>query len=322
MSSTEDGKSARRFPRTPWDLVRRAAGVVPAAEPEGASSQSPVSSPEAGERPTRRSATTGPPAGAPGERPAGVPDAIGEDTDHRRDAGATSGPGAPDATDEQRQAIDELLVLYRPMMCGHVLSKFRHQVRRDQVDDLLQGFVTDKLLTRSILRRADQRKGKFRTYLLTSLDRYVISSLRARGIRRRGMERYSQHLADAHPNGMAATALQPVESDGDEVTWARHILNQVLAKMQAECRRTHPQTWQVFEARLLGPILRSRPEVPYSELVELFGFQSPMQAANALVTAKRMFRRLLDATIAEHADHEAAKGGIAALMAILGGEHD
>ncbi len=298
MSGTDDGKSARRFPRTPWDLVRRAAG----AEPDGASSQSPVSSPEAGERPARGPAATG------------------EGTDHRRDAGATPDEGSPDATEDQRQAIDELLVLYRPMMCGHVLSKFRHQVRRDQVDDLLQGFVTDKLLTRSILRRADERKGKFRTYLLTSLDRYVISSLRARGTRQRGLERYSQHLADAHPNGMAA--VRPADSDGDEVAWARHILNQVLAKMQAECRRTHPQIWRVFEARLLGPILRGRPEVPYSELVARFGFQSPTQAANALVTAKRTFRRLLDATIAEHTDHEAARGGIAALMAILGGEHD
>ncbi len=45
--------------------------------------------------------------------------------------------------------------------------------------------------------------------------------------------------------------------------------------------------------------------MPYDDLVRQNGFSSPVRAANALVTAKRMFTRVLRAVISEYQGDEA-----------------
>ena len=57
----------------------------------------------------------------------------------------------------------------------------------------------------------------------------------------------------------------------------------------------------MFESRILRPTLGGAEALPYEELVERFGFQSPMKAMNLLITARRMFARLLRSVIEEYA---------------------
>src|SRR5262249_31382292 len=52
--------------------------------------------------------------------------------------------------------------------------------------DLSQGFVVSKVLGQDLIARADRGKGKFRTWLLTALDRYLISQWRQTAARRSG----------------------------------------------------------------------------------------------------------------------------------------
>jgi hypothetical protein len=87
-----------------------------------------------------------------------------------------------------------------------------------------------------------------------------------------------------------------------EVAWARQVLNQSLSAMEAECRSSgRLDVWGVFECRILTPVLEGSPPLGYDELVKRFGFRSPSQASNALITAKRMFERNLRATLGEYA---------------------
>ena len=51
--------------------------------------------------------------------------------------------------------------------------------------------------------------------------------------------------------------------------------------------------WGVFEARVLGPLFQNAEPVPYEQIVARFGFKSPAQASNVLVSARRMFERVL-----------------------------
>jgi hypothetical protein len=62
--------------------------------------------------------------------------------------------------------------------------------------------------------------------------------------------------------------------------------------------------WQVFEARLLRPILQHVEPVSYEVLADELGFDSPKAAANALITAKRIFRRLFDQAVGAYAADE------------------
>ena len=88
-------------------------------------------------------------------------------------------PAAP-----ARVAMEELLRKYLPALRIRLLS--RRAVRPEVVDDVLQGFVSQKILEHNLLQAADRTKGKFRTLLLTALDRYVISHRRQLSAAKRG----------------------------------------------------------------------------------------------------------------------------------------
>ena len=72
--------------------------------------------------------------------------------------------------------------------------------------------------------------------------------------------------------------------------------------MRAECKRNQRERiWEVFEIRLLKPILQGTQPVAYHELCAQLGFRNDAEAGNALITAKRMFARVLRTVIREYA---------------------
>jgi transcriptional regulator with XRE-family HTH domain len=60
----------------------------------------------------------------------------------------------------------------------------------------------------------------------------------------------------------------------------------------------------VFEGRVLAEALQERP-LAYEALAERYGLRSPAQAANLLVTAKRMYARLMRSAVGEYERDEA-----------------
>ena len=73
-------------------------------------------------------------------------------------------------------AIAEIVHLYTPALRAHL----RHLTRGDEhrAEDLLQGFLTEKVLEQRLIGYADPSRGRFRTFLLTGLNRYVIDEYR------------------------------------------------------------------------------------------------------------------------------------------------
>jgi RNA polymerase sigma-70 factor (ECF subfamily) len=196
----------------------------------------------------------------------------------------------------KRRALGDLLSRYMPAIKAYLTVK-RH-IDSDQVDDLFQGFVSSKILEQDLIARADRQKGKFRTWLLTALDRYVISEWRHQSAAKRG----GRGLESVHaPRNQGIAAASARASDAFDLAWARELLAEVLRRMQAECEESgSPHIWGVFESRILAPTLEGALPSPYDKLVSRFGLASPMQASNALITAKRMFVRLLRVVIGEY----------------------
>ena len=108
-------------------------------------------------------------------------------------------------------------------------------------------------------------------------------------------------------------------SDAFDVAWARRVIEQALAGMRGECEGAgRGDLWAIFEGRILAPTLDGADPVPYDELVSRYGLQSPKQAANAVVTARRMFVRYLREVVAQYvARPEDVDGEIAELQQIL-----
>jgi hypothetical protein len=182
---------------------------------------------------------------------------------------------------------------------------FCMKIPPDVAEDVLQGFMSDKILEQNLLAKADRQRGRFRTFLLQTLRNYAISAIRREHAKKRFPE-HGQSLG-------AQDAPEPAKtdagaSDAYDVAWAREVLAAALERMKCECAASgRSDIWGVFEARILSPALGDAPPTPYEDLVTRFQFQSPVQAANILVTAKRTFLRNLRSVVKDYIQDE---GGI------------
>ncbi len=203
---------------------------------------------------------------------------------------------AGEASDGERQALNRLLIRYLPALKSHLVSCMK--IAPDAAEDLLQGFMSDKVLERNLFAKADRARGKFRTFLLQALRHYAISAIRR--------ERAKKRTPDRAFSLDAEEAWEPASAEGDasaafDVAWAREVLTAALERMKCECAASgRSDMWGVFEARVLAPALGDTPAMSYEELVTRFQFQSPVQAANVLVTAKRAFLRALRSVVKEY----------------------
>jgi len=205
---------------------------------------------------------------------------------------------AQDAGERQREALETLVERYLPALRAHLVINKR--LPPEHAEDLLQSFLVSKVIERPWLRRADPARGRFRTFLLTSLDRFIISEARVANAQKRApspqvMSDLEDHVRQTQAMGQPSAAY--------DIAWARQVLADALRRMETACATAHrPAVWGVFERRLLGPLLEGSTPPPYAELVKQFGFDSPAQAANTLTTAKRMFSSVLRKVVGEYTD--------------------
>lgn len=194
------------------------------------------------------------------------------------------------------RALAALLERYLPAMRAHLAA--RQWARRLSVEDVLQQFLADKVLGQDLVARAERTRGRFRAFLVTALENFARNQIRhdSAATRSPGPE---GHVAVRDDLDAAGPGADP--SGEFDVAWARQVLAQAIDSMRCECRVSGmPHVWAVFEGRVLRPTLQQAEEVPYERLVREQGLDSPMQAANALVTARRMFQRQLRAVVGRY----------------------
>ena len=200
-------------------------------------------------------------------------------------------------TEARREALEQILVRYLPALRAHLTCG--KGLAPDRADDLLQEFVARKILDKDLIAGAEQDLGKFRTFLLTALNRFMINQFRDERAKKRA-PCDGVVLGVSDPTWLAQTEASP--SVAFDVAWARSIVTEAVRRMRAECQESNRMDlWGVFECRVLGPALEGSDPVDYEQLARRFGFQSPTQASNVLVTAKRMYARTLRLVVGEYA---------------------
>ncbi|HSI36194.1 MAG: RNA polymerase sigma factor [Phycisphaerae bacterium] len=204
-------------------------------------------------------------------------------------AGATH--PAPDA---RRRALAAVFDRYAPVLRLHLQR--RHRIPADEAEDVLQSFVADALLERKLLARAERGRGRFRAFLLTALNRFVVSRYRYERAAKRGAGRAAPLTPD-----LPVADGGPAPDDSVGVEWARAVIADAIDRMRRDCQsKGRDDVWGVFESRILHPALRGAEPAAYAHLVDRFGFGSPQQASNALVTAVRSFNRALRAAVGSY----------------------
>lgn len=226
---------------------------------------------------------------------------------------ADAGPAAADAA---REALGRLLTRYMPALRAHLLVTRRLDAHA--ADDLLQGFVAERVLDRGLLAKADPARGRFRAFLVTCLNRHVYDAFR------------HEHAARRRAPGGKPSPLDllddeesPAEKqlhDVFDLAWARQVVSDALERMRAACERSRrPDLWALFQGRVVAPAMEGAEPVGYDELTRTFGFPTVAHATNALVTAKRAYARLLREVVAEYVPAEEVDEELARLKQILAG---
>src|SRR5258708_40058628 len=119
----------------------------------------------------------------------------------------------------RRRALGDLLTRYLPALRAHLVLKKR--IDRERADDLLQGFITNKVLEQGLIARADPDKERFRALLATSLNHYVIDVYR--------------HQSGTPPAfSLSETERTPPIGDSDSPS---HVFDVAWARERSEERR-------------------------------------------------------------------------------------
>ena len=205
--------------------------------------------------------------------------------------------GQPDS-DGAIEALESLLRRYYRPLQAHLAWKFA--MTGDAARDALQEFVQRRVLLANLLASAARDKGRFRTFLLTALDHFVVSEFRRESAAKRrpagGLCSLDELEGVAESSGRSAGPDACVES------WAEVVIEQVLELMKSECQSQGClDRWGIFKERLLDPVLNGADAVGYEDLIARYGFRTPSEASNALITAKRMFNRLLRQVVSDYA---------------------
>jgi hypothetical protein len=191
------------------------------------------------------------------------------------------------------EALTILLNRYVPVL--HSYLRNARKLSANAADDLLQSFIADKLLERQLVQHAREHRGRFRNFLIASLNNYANTLFR----------KESALAASIHPR---FDSLDPLAGTPDatlEAEWARVLVRNVLVSMRDECFGDgREDVWIVFEKRIVAPIYDNQTPESYELLTSELELASPTQTANLLVTAKRMYARLLRIAVAEYEPDE------------------
>ncbi len=151
----------------------------------------------------------------------------------------------------------------------------------DKAKDLVQGFMTEKVIDQELIRQADKTKGKLRTFLLTAIRNYAVNVGRSERV-----------LLDIEETPGGAD-----RSDNPEVAydraWADQLLEEVLEQLRIECdRRGKTVHWRLFHEWLLEPNTdRQKPQM--KDLCEKFAIENAARAYHMIENIKRRFRSIL-----------------------------
>ena len=201
-----------------------------------------------------------------------------------------------DGTSEgQKDALGQLLLRYAPALKSRLCLRWKMSV--DLADDMLQEFITEKVIRDQLISHARDFRGKFRQFLVKVLDNLVVDHIRRahRTIRSSG-----KALLDIDGVPIADSSAADA-SDIFDIEWARQVIRETIQQMEAHCaERDQMKMWVVFVGRVLEPTLNGSKPVSYAELLRQVHFDSPTQAHVALVSAKRLFRRTLRAVVGEY----------------------
>jgi len=197
--------------------------------------------------------------------------------------------GAGSGEEARNRALIGLLMnrYWKPVYC-YIRRK---GYDNERAKDLTQGFFHEVVLERHLVEKADAAKGRFRSFLLLALDRYLINEQQRQAAQKRTPRGGSVPLDMVEPPPIPASLVASAPEDTFYYAWISMLLERVLAQVEAQCREDGKTVhWQVFQDRVLRPITERAAPVPLKEICARYGIDGEATASNMIITVKRRFQ--------------------------------
>jgi hypothetical protein len=218
------------------------------------------------------------------------------------------------------KALGEIVETYRSPLQAHL--QFRFSVDLHQAGEWLDAFVEKRILEKDLLRQAQEKDGRFRGFLVTSLDRFVIDQIRHANRKQRKPEGGFESLSGLKDKSQTSTNSQ--NTDPGDRAWALSVLE--LARGRTEqfyLQKEKSAVWAVFLHGFYLPLRDGIRRPTDTELAAQFGFESPAQVSNTITTVKRKFGNCIRAVVSKYvprATPTEVDDEIRDLMALLSGD--
>lgn len=218
----------------------------------------------------------------------------------RTDWSIIEAASSPDR-DQAARAMDRIARRYWPAVYAFI-RRSGHDVHESA--DLTQGFICDVLLARKLAQSADKTRGRFRSFMLTSLQNYLREQHRKQTRRKRAPRDGHVVALGELENSVAELSAESAPEAAFGSQWVMTLVQQVLERVREECKSMGQDAhWAVFEDRVIRPMLNDELPTPYGDLVARLKLKNRAQASNMIVTIKRRFVRALMDEIAQTIDN-------------------
>lgn len=221
--------------------------------------------------------------------------------------------GRSDTTRAQ-EALSRLCETYWYPLYAYV--RRRGQSPED-AQDLTQEFFA-RLLAGQWVGDADRAKGRFRTFLLTALNRFLANEWDRASAQKRGGGAASVPLDTAMAESRYCVDTQAVLTPDRfyDRQWAMTLLDRALSRLEAEQQRLGKAT----EFAVLSPALTAdRGDIPYAAMAAQLGLSEPTTRM-AVHRLRKRFREVFREEIAQTVSQpDAVEAEIRHLLAALAG---
>jgi RNA polymerase sigma factor (sigma-70 family) len=197
--------------------------------------------------------------------------------------------------DIRSQAQEALAAVYWRPIYAHI--RLAHGKDSADAEDLTQGFFVEAL-RRDLFARYDPSRARFRTFVRTCVDSYVVNTVQAERRQKRGGRHSFVSIEGADIDARLTSYAQHGDCDADRVfqrEWARSIFGAAIARLRERYvgagRTIH---LALFEAYDLADRDADRPT--YAELAEEYGI-ALTQVTNWLAAVRRDFRSIVLETL-------------------------
>lgn len=185
-------------------------------------------------------------------------------------------------------------------------------------EDLTQDFMATVVLGRDLIGRADPERARFRTFLKASLRNFLTDYHKSRLARDRRTNKPLGLPSDV-PNAFPEPAATDTADDAFDRQWAAALIDMALRRAEAYCEQSGMQAhWKLFRASTVDPLAGTSHAPPQADLAAQSGLE-PARAIEMIQTARKVFRRMFRATVAETvAQGEELEDELKRVLAVLG----